>query len=200
MLRTKTVLATATAALVAAVGGSLGAAQADTTGPSGTTGATGTTTVSPATITVNGAGFVTGDQSASTSTFQANYLRPGRRSDRRQDEGHDARRTQVGRHARRGAEHHRAVKRQQLLRDPGCSLPPGPRRAPRRSRRSRRSTASTTRRFGPPRSPALPTTPTAPARSRPTSPSPTRCRRPEQPLAGRLRFDSRRPVAPAARC
>jgi len=74
MIRTKTVLATATAALVAAVGGSLGAAQADTTGPSGTTGATGTTTVSPATITVNGAGFVTGDQSASTSTVQANYL------------------------------------------------------------------------------------------------------------------------------
>ena len=74
MLRTKTVLATATAALVAAVGGSLGAAQADTTGPSGTTGATGATTVSAATITVNGAGFVTADQSEPASTFHADYL------------------------------------------------------------------------------------------------------------------------------
>ena len=73
MLRTKTVLATATAALVAAVGGSLGAAQADTTGASGTTGATGTTAVS-ATITVNGAGFVTENQSASSSTFHADYV------------------------------------------------------------------------------------------------------------------------------
>ena len=74
MLRTKTVLATATAALVAAVGGSLGAAQADTTGPSGTTGATGATTVSAATITVNGAGFVTAAQSESAATFHADYL------------------------------------------------------------------------------------------------------------------------------
>lgn len=74
MLRTKTVLATATAALVAAVGGSLGAAQADTTGASGPTGATGTTTVSAATITVNGAGFATADQSEPASTFQADYL------------------------------------------------------------------------------------------------------------------------------
>src|SRR5476649_635752 len=74
MLRTKTVLATVTAALVAAVGGSLGAAQADTTGASGTTGATGTTTVSAATITVNGAGFVTADQSESAATFHADYF------------------------------------------------------------------------------------------------------------------------------
>jgi len=74
MLRTKAVLATATAALVAAVGGSLAAAQADATGASGTTGATGTTAASPATVTVNGAGFVTADASASAATFQADYL------------------------------------------------------------------------------------------------------------------------------
>jgi len=74
MLRTKTVLAMATAGLLAAIGGSLGAAQADTTGPSGTTGASGMTTVSAATITVNGAGFVTADQSASSATFHADYL------------------------------------------------------------------------------------------------------------------------------
>jgi hypothetical protein len=74
MLRTKTVLAAGAAALVVAAVGSLGAAQADTTGASGTTGATGSNAVSPATITVNGAGFVTADASASQATFQADYL------------------------------------------------------------------------------------------------------------------------------
>jgi hypothetical protein len=75
MLRTKTVLATATAALIAAAIGSLGAAQADTTGSSGTTAASGTTgTANPVTITVNGAGFVTLDENAPTATFQSGYL------------------------------------------------------------------------------------------------------------------------------
>ncbi len=73
MLRTKTVLAATTAALVAAISGSLVAAQADTTGASGATGATGTT-ASAATITVNGSGRFTADQTASTATFQADYL------------------------------------------------------------------------------------------------------------------------------
>jgi hypothetical protein len=71
MPRTRTLLASAVAALVAATAGSLGAAQADSTGPSGATGSTGAPT---ATVTVNGAGFVTVDQSASTAAFQSAYM------------------------------------------------------------------------------------------------------------------------------
>jgi uncharacterized protein YggE len=71
MFRTKAALAVA-ACLAGVVSGSIAAAQADSTS-TGATGTTGTTSV-PATITVNGAGDVTVDSSASSASMQASYL------------------------------------------------------------------------------------------------------------------------------
>jgi uncharacterized protein YggE len=74
MIRTKAALAVA-ACLAGVVSGSLAAAQADTSS-SGATGSTGSTgsTGAPATISVNGAGSMTVDSSASSATVQASYL------------------------------------------------------------------------------------------------------------------------------
>jgi hypothetical protein len=71
MIRTKAALAVA-ACLAGVISGSIAAAQADTssTGATGTTGATST----PASITVNGAGTISVDSSASKATLQASYL------------------------------------------------------------------------------------------------------------------------------
>lgn len=71
MFRTRTALAVA-ACLAGVVSGSIAAAQADSTS-TGATGSAGTTST-PATITVNGAGDVTVDSSASTASMHASYL------------------------------------------------------------------------------------------------------------------------------
>lgn len=71
MIRTKAALAAA-ACITGLAAGSIGAAQADT-GATGTTGTTGATGVA-ATVTVNGAGIVNADTSASSAALQADYL------------------------------------------------------------------------------------------------------------------------------
>ena len=78
MFRRKPALIAALACVAVAATGTLGAAQASTgsTGTTGATGTTGTTTTTsvPATITVNGAGLVPVDPTASTATLQAAYM------------------------------------------------------------------------------------------------------------------------------
>jgi uncharacterized protein YggE len=71
MLPTKAALAVA-ACLAGVISGSIAAAQADTTS-TGATGPTGVTST-PASITVNGAGTVTVDSSASNATLKASYM------------------------------------------------------------------------------------------------------------------------------
>lgn len=74
MIRSRAALAIA-ACIGGVAAGSIGAAQADT-GATGATGATGSTgsTGAVATVTVNGAGTVNADSTASASALQADYM------------------------------------------------------------------------------------------------------------------------------